>query len=50
MMYSQYAKNHNQDWIYWNRLKLIEKRNLNIYSSAKMYSYYMNAYLGILLI
>jgi hypothetical protein len=49
MQYSYYEKNYNQDNIYYVRLRLIEKMGINVNKSTKMYSYYMNAYLGIIL-
>jgi hypothetical protein len=49
MMYSYYAKNYERDLIYLTRLRLIGTHNINIHSSAKMYSYYMSAYLNIIL-
>ncbi len=49
MQYSWNAKNFNKDNIFMTRLYLIEKLNINIYQSRQMYSYYMNAYLGIIL-
>lgn len=49
MQYSYYEKNHGKDSIYYTRLRLIEKMGININKSAKMYSYYMDAYLGIIL-
>lgn len=47
--YSYQAKNWGKDLIYQNRLKLIYKHRIDTQSSAKMYAYYMDAYLGILL-
>lgn len=47
--YSWYAINYGKDLIYQNRLRLIYRHKINIHSSPKMYSYYMDAYLGILL-
>ena len=49
MMYSSYAKNYEQDKIFYTRLRLIEKLNIDINKSAAIYTYYMNAHLGILL-
>lgn len=49
MQYSYSAKNTDKDNIYATRLMLINKLNIDINKSAKIYSYYINAYLGILL-
>ena len=49
MKYSYYAKNYNKDKIYYTRLKLIEKLGIDMNKNSKRYSYYMNAYLGIIL-
>lgn len=50
MMYSYTAKNLGQDLVYITRLRLIEKLKIDIYKSAKIYSYYMDAYMGIILL
>ena len=50
MQYSYHAKNTIKDNIYYTRLILIEKYNIDILKSSKMYSYYMSAYLGNILI
>lgn len=50
MQYSFYARNFGQDLIYQNRLRLIEKLKININKSSKLYNYYMEAYLGIILL
>lgn len=47
--YSWVAKNKNADDIYINRLRLINLLNINVYKSPKLYSYYLEAYLGIIL-
>jgi len=47
--YSWLAKNYDKDFVYSNRLRLISKYNINIKSSSRMYTYYMDAYLGIIL-
>lgn len=49
MKYSYYAKNYSSDLIYQTRLRLIRDKNINVNKSAQMYSYYMAAYLGIIL-
>ena len=50
MKYSFYERNHNPDNVYYTRLKLIEKHKIDIHSSSKMYAYYMEAKLGIILL
>ena len=50
MKYSYTAKNIGKDFIYLNRLRLIRKLNINVHSSSRMYSLYMDAYLGIILL
>lgn len=50
MMYSYYAKNTGKDEIYKTRLLLIEKHGININKNPKIYSYYVSAYLGIILL
>jgi hypothetical protein len=49
MLYSYSAKNSGKDLIYQNRLKLIYKNGFNVHSSPKMYSLFIEAYLGIVL-
>ena len=50
MMYSYSAKNTGRDAIYQTRLMLIEKLGINPKKSQAMYSYFMDAYLGVILI
>lgn len=47
--YSYSAKNTEKDNIFATRLKLIYKNGINPTTSPKMYAYYMNAYLGVVL-
>jgi len=48
-MYNWKAKNSSCDLIYETRLRLVRKMKFNYKLTAKRYSYYMNAYLGIIL-
>lgn len=50
MRYNYISKNTGKDYIYYNRLRLIDKLNINTKSSPDMYAYYMKASLGIILI
>ena len=50
MQYSYRAKNTNKDKIYTTRLKLINQLNININNNSRMYNYYMDAELRIILI
>lgn len=49
MRYSFKAKNLGKDLIYQKRLELIERLGINHNKSSKLYNYYMEAYLGIIL-
>ena len=51
MKYSYYAKNIGKDTVYSVRLKLAEKMGIDMYKtkSSRVYSYLMDAYLGIIL-
>ena len=49
-MYSFRAKNFGKDLIYQNRLRLIDKLDINVNKNSRIYNYYMEAYLGIVLI
>ena len=49
MQYSYSAKNSDKDLIFITRLKLIHKLKINPFKSSKMYSYFIDAYLGIIL-
>ncbi len=49
MMYSYSAKNSSRDNIYQTRLILIEKLGINPAKSPRMYAYFMDAYLGVIL-
>lgn len=48
--YSYNSRNYSKDFIYYNRLRLIEKLNIDVNKNPKIYGYYMDAYLGITLI
>lgn len=52
MQYSWIAKNEGKDLIYETRLRLIRKMKLNPFGTRKqkLYSYFMEAELGIILI
>ena len=47
--YNYTAKNYGKDLIYYNRLMLIDKLNFDVKKTSERYSYYMTAYLGIVL-
>jgi hypothetical protein len=49
MRYSYVAKNTEPDRIYLHRLELIDKMKFDYNKTARRYSYYMNAALGIIL-
>ena len=48
--YSYYARNNEKDKIYQRRLHLIYKYDFDYNKTAQRYHYFMNAYLGIILI
>ncbi len=49
MQYSYYARNYEQDNIYYTRLMLIQRLNFDYNKSVQRYTYFMDAYLGITL-
>ena len=50
MLYSMAAKNTDKDFIYRNRLRIVDKMGLDYRKvSSKLYAYIMAAELGILL-
>ena len=49
MTYSDYAKNYGKDLIYYTRLRLFDKLGIDYLKNPKLYSYYMTAYLNIIL-
>ena len=48
--YSYTAKNNGKDIIYTTRLRLINQLDIDINKSGRLYTYYLEAYLGIIIL
>ena len=48
--YSYTAKNNGKDIIYTTRLRLINQLNIDTNKSGRIYTYYLEAYLGVIIL